>query len=202
MIRMIAIFNFSRFSRACRIKNSFMPPEMFNASVSSYLGNPLVCFSAKMDSCYSRFVIFLFPLVLTVFSMANFPEIFNSIIKRISVYVVNLFCWMRTIIIKPRQSMGAISNVVYFYVNIFFIMACHAYCPCNGRGVSRVEDEKSLFRVKMRRWPFFPGELACFHAVIKAFFKVVPRYFHDIMPTVNLTYNTKMIASWSNEVKV
>ena len=101
----------------CLVVSDLSFPSPFSFWDSGHKPNPLKARFARMLA------------VCPVLPTCGFSKIAKSVIVFVSIYMVNIFRWMRPNYIKPSQAMSRICSSTNFYINVPFAIRVSCDLP-------------------------------------------------------------------------
>ncbi|YBV06661.1 hypothetical protein MOQ67_05370 [Pseudomonas sp. LY-1] len=104
MIDMKAMSNFFGFSSADSIEYCVVTTNVRGPSIDSELNYKAPCLGAHMHSVYARLISTMPLLVSSVLKLWYVAKIFKAVVRRIPVYMVNIFTWPTAVLVEPRKT--------------------------------------------------------------------------------------------------
>ena len=108
---------FGRYIRLMRFLGSVKQPYANRFVIDFYFRQPFAVFFS--DAQKTAFIAWSWSArILRVLHIGNFAQIYPTVIQSVAVYVIYLFCRPISCLVKPRQSVRKIQNIVQTYDNI------------------------------------------------------------------------------------
>ena len=127
MVDVKPIPEFGRFTSACGLENRVIAANMPCLPVDSDLDGEAFILCMHMNAIDSGLIPSMSALVFTVFGLTNIPQITNSVVSGITVYMVNGLCWMTAVVVKPCEAMSLPNTAKYANPNVAPSLRCRAH---------------------------------------------------------------------------